>query len=89
MTYADTQVDKVVLGYLANLIDERKPGLVATADSQLAALQSALLATEANGQWQSLTAVSLEQRQQVNAATGALLETLASVPDLLEVPPAH
>ena len=89
MTYADTQVDKVVLGYLANLIDERKPGLVATADSQLAALQSALLATEANGQWQSLTAVSLEQRQQVNAATGALLETLASVPDLLEVPPTH
>ncbi|HEX4289586.1 MAG TPA: iron uptake transporter permease EfeU [Trebonia sp.] len=89
MTYADTQAGKVVLGYLANLIDERKPGLVATADSQLAALQSALLATEANGQWQSLTAVSLEQRQQVNAATGALLETLASVPDLLEVPPAH
>ena len=89
MTYADTQVDKVVLGYLANLVDERKPGLVATADSQLAALQSALLATEANGQWQSLAAVSLEQRQQVNAATGALLETLASVPDLLEVPPTH
>jgi high-affinity iron transporter len=89
MTYADTQVDKVVLGYLANLIDERKPGLVATADSQLTALQSALLATKASGQWQSLTAVSLEQRQQVNAATGALLETLASVPDLLEVPPAH
>jgi high-affinity iron transporter len=89
MTYADTQVDKVVLGYLANLVDERKPGLVATADSQLAALQSALLATKAGGQWQSLTAVSLEQRQQVNAATGALLETLASVPDLLEVPPAH
>jgi high-affinity iron transporter len=89
MTYADTQVDKVVLGYLANLLDERKPGLVATADSQLAALQSALLATEANGQWQSLTAVSLEQRQHVNAATGALLETLASVPDLLEVPPTH
>jgi high-affinity iron transporter len=89
MTWADTQVDKVVLGYLANLIDERKPGLVAAADSQLATLQSALLATKADGQWQSLTAVTLDQRQHVNAATGALLETLASVPDLLEVPPAH
>jgi high-affinity iron transporter len=89
MTYADTQVDKVVLGYLANLIDERKPGLVATADSQLATLQSALLATKADGQWQSLTAVTLGQRQHVNADIGALLETLASVPDLLEVPPAH
>ena len=89
MTYADTQVDKVVLGYLANLIDQREPGLVATADSELATLDQALLATQANGQWQSLTAVSLDKRQHVDAATGALLETLASVPDLLEVPPAH
>jgi high-affinity iron transporter len=78
-----------VLGYLANLINERQPGLVATADSQLATLDTALLATQANGQWQSLTQVTLDQRQRVNAATGALLETLASVPDLLEVPPTH
>ena len=34
-------------------------------------------------------AVTLDQRQHVDAATGALLETLATVPDLLEVPPAH
>jgi high-affinity iron transporter len=89
MTWADTQVDRTVLGYLANLINERQPGLVATADSQLATLDTALLATQANGQWQSLTQVTLAQRQRVNAATGALLETLASVPDLLEVPPTH
>ena len=89
MTYADTQVDRVVLGYLASLINERQPGLVATADSQLAALDTALLATQASGQWQSLTAVTLDQRQHVNAAIGALLETLATVPDLLEVPPTH
>ena len=78
-----------MLGYLANLIDARQPGLVATADSQLATLQAALLATRANGQWQSLTAVTLGQRQHVNAAIGALLETVAAVPDLLEVPPTH
>jgi high-affinity iron transporter len=89
MTYADTQVDQAVLGYLAGLIGERQPGLVATADSQLATLDQALLATQANGQWQSLTAVSPSQRQHVDAAIGALLETLATVPDLLEVPPAH
>ncbi|MGH3253106.1 MAG: iron uptake transporter permease EfeU [Trebonia sp.] len=89
MTYADTQVDRVVLGYLANLLNERQPGLVATADSQLAALDAALLATRANGQWQSLAAVTIDQRQHVTAAIGALLETLASVPDLLEVPPTH
>jgi len=89
MTWADTQVDRMVLGYLANLVNERQPGLVTTADSQLATLDTALLATKANGQWQSLTQVTLDQRQRVNAATGALLETLASVPDLLEVPPTH
>ena len=89
MTYADTQVDRTVLGYLAGLLSQRDPGLVATADSQLSALDQALLATRANGQWQSLTAVSLDQRQHVNASIGALLETLASVPDLLEVPVTH
>ncbi len=89
MTYADTQVDKAVLGYLSGLIGQREPGLVATADSQLAALDAALLATKADGQWQPLTAVSLDKRQRVDAATGALLETLAAVPDLLEIPPTH
>jgi high-affinity iron transporter len=90
MTYADTQVDRVVLGYEAALIDARDPGLVATAESELNTLDGALLATRTSGgQWQSLTAVSLGQRQHVDAAIGALLETLATVPDLLEVPPTH
>jgi len=89
MTYADTQVDKVVLGEEATLINERQPGLVATANSQLAALDKALLATQAKGQWQPASAVSLTQRQDVDAAIGQLLETLADVPNLLEVPPSH
>jgi high-affinity iron transporter len=89
MTWADTQVDRVVLGYLANLVDQRQPGLVATADRQLATLDTALLATKANGKWQSPTTVTREQRQRLNGAIGALLETLAAVPDLLEVPPTH
>jgi high-affinity iron transporter len=89
MTYADTQVDKAVLGYLSGLLGQREPGLVATADSQLGALDAALVATKADGQWQPLTTVSLDERQHVDAAMGALLETLAAVPDLLEVPPTH
>jgi high-affinity iron transporter len=89
-TWADTQVDRAVLGYESALINDRDPGLVATAQSELAALDTALLATKTSGgQWQSLTAVSLGQRQHVDAAIGALLETLAVVPDLLEVPPTH
>jgi high-affinity iron transporter len=89
-TWADTQVDRVVLGDESALINDRDPGLVATAQSELSTLDSALLATRTSGgQWQSLTAVSLGQRQHVDAAIGALLETLAVVPDLLEVPPTH
>jgi high-affinity iron transporter len=90
MTYADTQVDRVVLGYEAPLIDARDPDLVATAESELSTLDNELLATQTSGgQWQSLTAVTLDQRQHVDAAIGALLETLATVPDLLELPLAH
>jgi high-affinity iron transporter len=89
-TYADTQVDRVVLGYLAPLLNARQPGLVATADSELSTLQRALEATRTtDGQWLSLATASLSQREHVDAAIGQLLETLAAVPDLLEVPPAH
>jgi high-affinity iron transporter len=88
-TYADTQVTATVLGELAPLIDQRSPGLVATTDAQIATVQAALAATRAGGQWQSHWLVPLAQRQAVDAATGSLLETLSSVPDLLEVPPSH
>jgi high-affinity iron transporter len=89
MTYADTQADRAVLGYLSGLLNQRQPGLVATAERQLAALDAALEATRASGQWQPLAAVPLDRRQQVNAAVGGLLETLAAVPGLLEVPVTH
>jgi high-affinity iron transporter len=78
-----------VLGYLTALINGRQPGLVATAESQLYTLRQALLATRADGQWESLTGAPLGAREDVDAAIGAVLETLASVPDLLEVPPTH
>ena len=88
-TYADTQVDQVVLGELAPLIDARVPGLVSTALNQEKTLQTALLATRADGQWQSMQQTPLAQREAVDAAIGSLLETLAQVPDLLEVPPSQ
>ncbi|MBS2531416.1 FTR1 family protein [Catenulispora sp. NF23] len=87
MTYADTQVDQVVLGELGPLIDARSPGLVARADAQLTALDQALDAAKVNGAWLAPSVTPLVARQKVDAATGTLLETLASVPDLLEIPP--
>ena len=88
-TYADTQVTGTVLSELAPLIDQRSPGLVASADAQLTTLQGALSATRRSGQWQAQWQVPLAQRQAVDAAIGSLLETLDSVPDLLEVPLTH
>ena len=88
-TYADVDVTRALLGYLAPLINTRQPGLPAIVDSQLDILKGALLATRANGQWESLGTASLATREHVDAAIDAVLETLAAVPDLLEVRPAH
>jgi high-affinity iron transporter len=88
-TYANLQVTRVVLGELASLINARAPKLLPAARTQMDALQQALLATRAAGQWESPGSAPLLVRQQVNAAIGALLETLSQVPDLLEVPPTH
>jgi high-affinity iron transporter len=88
MTYADLQVDRVVVGELGPLINTRQPGLLATITSQQATLAQALRATQRDGHWLSLTQVPLTARQSVDSAIGALLETLSAVPDLLEVRPA-
>ena len=88
-TYANLQVTRVVLGELAPLIDARAPKLLPAARTQMDALQQALLATRAAGQWEPPGSAPLLVRQQVNAAIGGLLEALSQVPDLLEVPPTH
>jgi high-affinity iron transporter len=88
-TYADLQVSRVVLSELAPLIDARAPKLLVTAQAQMGTLQQALLATREHGRWTSPSAASLSARQHVDGAIGALLETLSSVPDLLEVPSGH
>jgi len=89
MTYADTQVASVVLGYLTPLLNARQPGLPAIAANELSNLQQALLATKVNGQWEALSTASQSTRENVDAAIDSTLETLSAVPDLLEVPPAH
>ncbi len=88
-TYADLQVTRVALSELAQLIIALAPKLLPAAQAQLNALQTALLTTQVHRQWTSLSSASLAMREQVDGALGALLETLSSVPDLLEVPPTH
>ena len=86
-TYSDTQVTATVLGELQPLITQRAPKLMPVLRTQLAALQAALLATQSGGQWVPVSQVPLATREQVDSAAGVLLENLATVPDLLEVPP--
>ena len=88
-TYADLQATRAVLEQLSPLISARAPKLLSAARAQLDVLQQALQSTRAGRQWQSLSATPLAARHRVNAAIGALLETLSSVPDLLEIPPTH
>jgi high-affinity iron transporter len=84
-TEADVQGTRVVLGELEPLITARSPQLVATVDTQLGTLQSALAATG----WRPLGATPAAAREDVDAALGAVLESLSAVPDLLEVPPSR
>jgi high-affinity iron transporter len=87
-TYADVAGTRIVLTELAPLIDERAPRLPPAIESQLAALDQALVATQVNGQWQAPASTPVALRQRVNAAIGAVLENLSDIPTLLEVP-AH
>jgi high-affinity iron transporter len=87
-TYADVQGTREVLGELAPLINARSPALLPTITAQLNELQGALLATQVDGQWRPTSTVPAAAAQRVDAATGAVLENLSLVPDLLEVP-AH
>jgi high-affinity iron transporter len=87
-TWADVQGTRVVLGELAPLINDRAPTLLPVVNTQLDTLTQALSGTQSGGTWQPVSAVSQPARQRVDAAIGAVLENLALVPDLLEVP-AH
>jgi high-affinity iron transporter len=80
---ADVAATREVLHLLAPLISPRAPYLLGTASGQLRALSSAITATQVDGRWVAVTTVPAAQRERVNAALGAALETLSRVPDLL------
>lgn len=89
-TAADIDITRTTLNSLAPLINDRSPQLVSTINAQLDTLSEALNATKGpDGKWRAPAQVPAQQRQEVNAALGAALETLAIVPDLLEIPPDH
>jgi high-affinity iron transporter len=89
LSYADSQVTRTVVGEVSGLLNTRAPALVPTINAQLDTLQQALLSTRVDGRWIPMNDVPLAGRQRVNAALGAVLETLSIEPTLLEVPPTQ
>ena len=82
---ADVAATREVLSLLAPLIVPRAPFLVGTAQRQLTTLIRAVQATREGGRWLAVSALTLTQREQIDGAAGAALETLAPVPDLLKI----
>ncbi len=78
---ADLTGDRELLGLLTPLLQDRSPDLITAANGQIYTLDEQLTAAGRTPVAQAPLAV----RQRVNAATGALLESLSPIPDLLEV----
>ena len=86
MTDADLDATLSVLNILAPLIEERTPGVVATARAQLQTARQALAAARTGDGWPPVGSAPLDVRQRVNAAVDAAVETLSGIPGILEVP---
>jgi iron uptake system EfeUOB component EfeO/EfeM len=85
-TAADVDGTRTLLKILSPLIEERSKGLTAQLDGQLDTLHDAIEATTSGGRWAAVKDLNLPQRQRINAATGAALEGLSVVPDMLVIP---
>jgi hypothetical protein len=79
---ADVSATRDLLALLSPVLDPLAPHLVARADGQLNAVLAAVARAQANGSV-AVSGLPTFARQQVDAAVGAALETLAPIPDLL------
>jgi high-affinity iron transporter len=82
---ADISADREMLKLLAPLITPRARRLVATSGRQLTELRQAVTAAGGHGASEPMSALPRRLRQQVDAATGTALETLAPVSELMQV----
>jgi iron uptake system EfeUOB component EfeO/EfeM len=80
---ADIAATREFLNLLAPVIDPLAPGLVRHARGELDAFSAAIGATRVDGSWVAIQNLPTSRREQLDADTGALLETLAPIPDLI------
>jgi high-affinity iron transporter len=82
---ADVAATREMVTLLAPALDPRAPRVVGRARRQLVGVDRALQATRVGGRWVAVAALGTAQRERVDAAVGAVLETLAPIPDVLHV----
>lgn len=80
---ADLDGDRALVDLLAPLLDARRPALLPAIRRDMATLQDALTAAVRTGD--PVRSAPPTIRMKVNAATSQLAETLAPIPDLLEI----
>jgi high-affinity iron transporter len=82
---ADVAATREMLTLLAPALAARAPRVVGRARRQLVAVDRTVQATRVDGDWVAVDRVPPAARQHVDAAVGAVLETLAPIPDVLQV----
>jgi iron uptake system EfeUOB component EfeO/EfeM len=82
---ADVAATREMITLLAPAIDPRAPRLVRRARRQLVAVVGAAQAGRVDGRWVAVTRLPAAVRERVDAAVGAVLETLAPIPDVIQV----
>jgi hypothetical protein len=80
---ADVSAVRTMLGELGPTLSPLAPRLVTDADAQLDALDTDIQAAQVDAGSVSIQDLPARRRQQLDAAVGTLLETLAPIPDLL------
>jgi high-affinity iron transporter len=78
----------LVLKVLTKQLQQRDPGLQGGATKDLTALAAQFGGYRRGGRWTSLTALSRTERERLDAATGRVLEELALIPNILQMPPS-
>ncbi len=82
---ADINATREMLKVLGPLISSRAPSIVPRATAELRALEAAIAAAGGPGARRNLERMPVRLRQALDAATGAAVETLAPISEILQV----
>jgi high-affinity iron transporter len=86
---AEIDATRIVLEAIRSPLTSRDPGRLTQVETELDRLAAILdRYRDQSGMWAALTDLTLAQREVVNGSVGQLVEDLAPIPDILELPPA-